>query len=451
MAETATFTATDSAANSPQTVSLTGTGVAQVTLSAATLAFGNEGIGTTSTAKTITVTNNTSASVTISGTALGGTNATEFVQSGATCGASLAGHASCTVSVKFAPATVGPKTAALAITDTAANNPQSVNLTGTGVQPVTLSAATLNFGNQGFASTSAAKPLTLTNNNSVALNFTGILINGANGSDFIQSATTCGTTLAGHTSCTISVTFTPSTLAPETAALTVTDDAGNSPQSAALTGTGVAQITLSATTIGFGNQASGTTSAAKNVTLTNNTSAAVTISSVIIGGANGVNFAESATSCGASLNGHSSCTFSFTFTPSTTNPETATASINDSATNSPQIVTLTGTGLVPVSVTPATLTYASQTVGTTSAAKTVTVKNNLPTTLTISGITITGPNKSDFAQLATTCGSSLGSGASCTVSVTFKPTATLARTAALNVADSASTSPQTVALSGTGK
>lgn len=333
----------------------------------------------------------------------------------------------------------------------ATNSPQSVSLTGTGVQPVTLSAATLSFGNQGVASTSAAKTLTLTNNNSVALDFASIIIGGTNYNDFNQSATTCGTTLAGHASCTISVTFTPSTLAPESGTLTVTDDAGNSPQSATLTGTGVAQVTLSATTIAFGNQAMGTTSTAKNVTLTNNTSAPVTISPTTFVGSYGVDFAQSATTCGASIGGHASCTISFTFTPSTTNTETEIANFNDSATNSPQTVTLTGTGLVPVSVTPASLAYANQTVGTTSAAKTVTVKNNLPTTLTITGIMITGLDPLEFLQSATTCGASLGSGASCTISITFKPAATGPRSAVLNVADSASTSPQTIDLSRTGK
>jgi hypothetical protein len=454
-AETATLTLVDSATNSPQTVSLTGTGVAQVALSPATgLSFGNEGINTTSAAKTVTVTNNTSASITISGIA---TTDSEFAPL-STCGSTLAGHTSCTVTATFSPSSSGPKSATLAVTDTATFSPQSVALTGTGVQPVSLSTSTLSFGNQGLDSTSAAKTLSLTNNNSVALDFANIVVGGTNSGDFDQSATTCGAPLAGHASCTISVTFTPSTLLAETAILTVTDNAGDSPQTVALSGSGVAQVTISPSTIAFGNQASGTTGGAKNVTFTNNTSNSVTIAPIAFGGTNAGDFAESGTTCqsnapsGTLVGGHASCTISFTFTPSTSTAESATATITYGAANSPQTVTFSGTGLVPVSVTPASITYTTaQKVGTESAVKTVTVKNNLPTTLTINGITVVGTNSGDFLQSASTCGPSLGSGASCTVSVSFEPTATGARSAVLNVADSATTSPQTVALSGTGK
>ena len=447
-AETAALTVTDSAANSPQTVFLTGTGVGQATVSVATLAFGNQGITNTSAAKAVTLTNNTSAAITLSGNSISGTNASAFAVSATTCGASLAGHASCTTSVTFTPPTTGAMTATLSLADTASNSPQMVSLTGTGVQPVTLSAPTLAFGNQGIGSTSAAKTVTITNNNSVALSFSSIAIAPSSG-DFGQSATTCGASIGAHGSCTVSVTYTPSVLAAEAATLTFTDTAGNSPQTVSLTGTGVAQFTLSATSIAFGNQAFGTTSTAKSVTITNNTSAAVAISSITIGGTNPTNFTKSATTCGGSVNGHTSCTISFTFSPSAAAPYSATVAIADGASNSPQSVGLSGTGLVPVSVTPVSLTYASQTVGTTSAAQVVTVKNNLPTTLTVSNITITNPT--EFLQSATTCGASLNSGASCTISIKFKPSAIGARSGTLTVNDSAATSPQTVSLAGTGK
>jgi hypothetical protein len=140
-----------------------------------------------------------------------------------------------------------------------------------------------------------------------------------------------------------------------------------------------------------------------------------------------------------------------TFDPVTAGAKTAALTITDSANNSPQSVNLTGTGVVPVSVTPSSLTFASQKVGTTSAAKNVTVKNNLKTTLTISSITFTGANGGDFAESATTCLTTLAANESCTISVTFKPTAKGARSAVLDVTDSATTSPQTVNLAGTGK
>jgi hypothetical protein len=88
--------------------------------------------------------------------------------------------------------------------------------------------------------------------------------------------------------------------------------------------------------------------------------------------------------------------------------------------------------------------------GTSSGAETVTLKNNLVQALPFRSITFTGANPSDFAQ-TNTCGSSVAANPGCVISVTFKPLATGSRTATLNLNDGANTSPQTVALTGTGK
>jgi hypothetical protein len=96
------------------------------------------------------------------------------------------------------------------------------------------------------------------------------------------------------------------------------------------------------------------------------------------------------------------------------------------------------------------LTFAKQSVGTTSAAKNVTLRNNLLSALTVSSITFTGADPGDFAE-TDTCDGSVAAQSSCTISVTFKPAATGTRTATLNVNDSANNSPQQVSLTGTGK
>jgi hypothetical protein len=105
----------------------------------------------------------------------------------------------------------------------------------------------------------------------------------------------------------------------------------------------------------------------------------------------------------------------------------------------------------PVVVTPAKETFASQTVGTTSPAKTVMVLNNRNATVTIDNFTFTGTDPADFGESSTTCGSTLAARKTCKVSVTFTPTQTGKRSAVLDVNDSAAGSPQTVSLSGTGK
>lgn len=101
-------------------------------------------------------------------------------------------------------------------------------------------------------------------------------------------------------------------------------------------------------------------------------------------------------------------------------------------------------------VSPIAITYPAQTVGTTSAAKAVTLKNNLSTALTVKTFAFTGTDSSDFAVSSTTCRANLAMKSTCSISVVFKPKATGTRTATLNVTDSANNSPQTVSLSGTG-
>jgi hypothetical protein len=102
-----------------------------------------------------------------------------------------------------------------------------------------------------------------------------------------------------------------------------------------------------------------------------------------------------------------------------------------------------------ISLSPTSLIFSTQAIGTTSAAKTVTLKNTGTAILTITSMAITGTNAGDFAQTHS-CASSLATGASCKISVKFKPTASGTRTAALSISDNASGSPQKVSLSGLG-
>src|SRR5206468_2859609 len=103
----------------------------------------------------------------------------------------------------------------------------------------------------------------------------------------------------------------------------------------------------------------------------------------------------------------------------------------------------------PASLTPSSLTFASQTVSSTSAAQAVTLSNTTSTALSISSITFAGANPGDFGQ-TNTCGSSVAAGGNCAINVTFTPTATGTRSATLTVTDNAGNSPQTAGVSGTG-
>lgn len=201
----------------------------------------------------------------------------------------------------------------------------------------------------------------------------------------------------------------------------------------------------------FGNVATGNTAAARKVTLTNSGAGTIFINAVSRVGSNPTDFPQT-NNCIGALAGGKSCTINISFSPSapTGTPEAAQFVIYDNAKNAPQLLPVYGTSAVPVTVAPTSLSFGSQTVGTTSSAMPITVTNNQTVAMTINGIVVGGTNTGDFSQ-TTTCTVNMAAFTSCSVSVKFKPTATGARSGTLTVADSPDTgSPHNVSLGGTG-
>ena len=313
-------------------------------------------------------------------------------------------------------------------------------------------------------STATAQTVTLTNSGNGPLTIAGTpVIGGTNPADFAQSATTCTGTLAAAASCTISITFTPAAASTNYAAtLTVTDNSGNvanSTQSVTLGGAGAAPpvtapiATLSPTTsLFFTGTNTGTTSGPLAVTFSNTGNATLTGISISIGGTASSAFTKT-TNCTATLAPAASCSIYVSFTPTATGSYAATLSVADSATGSPQTLALSGTGVAPQALLSATtITFPATTINTTSASLSVTLSN--PGTAMLTGISIgalTGTGAANFAESpATTCGATLAVNASCTISATFTPTATTSYVATISVTSSATTTPQTISLSGTG-
>jgi hypothetical protein len=209
-----------------------------------------------------------------------------------------------------------------------------------------------------------------------------------------------------------------------------------------------AQTTLTPATMSFGNQAVSVASVPKTATFENTQSVPLAISSIVSSGTAAADYAWGG-NCPISpstLGAGRSCSITVTFTPSALGSRSASLKITDSASTSPQSISLTGTGVDPVTVLPTSLTFASLLVGTASAAQTVTLTNGLKTELAISTVATGG----DFTVSSNGCGSSVGAGAKCTIGVTFTPTAVGARNGTLTVNDSAFGSPNLVKLSGTG-
>ena len=139
-------------------------------------------------------------------------------------------------------------------------------------------------------------------------------------------------------------------------------------------------VGFSPSSLSFGNQVVSTPSPTQNITLTNTGSSTLTISSISVTGTNAADFGQT-NGCGGSLGAGSQCFIVVTFTPSIIGAESASVSVSDNASGSPQTVPLSGTGVTvtpPVSVTPIILgSLPSGTVGTSYSGE-LTVTNNTP-------------------------------------------------------------------------
>jgi hypothetical protein len=200
-------------------------------------------------------------------------------------------------------------------------------------------------------------------------------------------------------------------------------------------------VSLSPSSLQYAALSVGTTSPAQTVLLRNMGSAPLAISSITPNG----DFAESDT-CGTSVPAAGSCSFSVTFTPTDPGTRSGSIVIQDDAAGAPHVINLTGIGNGSLAVfAPLSLTFPTQSLGTTSAAQAVTLTNGGNQTLDVTSIQVTG----DFAQV-NNCPSTLTASSSCTINVTFTPTAFGTLTGTLAVTDNAQGSPQTASLTGSG-
>lgn len=205
---------------------------------------------------------------------------------------------------------------------------------------------------------------------------------------------------------------------------------------------------VSPTSLSFANQNIGTRSSPQTVTLTNIGTSPLVVSKISIVGTGASDFKQT-NNCGSSVAAGSHCAIDVTFAPLTAGTFQPALSLSYEGAGSPQKVGLAGTGVaVPkVKLTPTSLKFTTQLVGTTSKAQTVTLTNTGGQTLTFSGsgISTTGP----FSQ-TNNCGSGVASGASCQIQITFKPTAAGTAAGTITINDNAALSPQKVPLKGTG-
>ncbi|MGB8782805.1 MAG: choice-of-anchor D domain-containing protein [Terriglobales bacterium] len=206
-------------------------------------------------------------------------------------------------------------------------------------------------------------------------------------------------------------------------------------------------MSLAPAGLNFGVSVIGTGTAPQVETLTNTGSSDLAISGVTIGGTNAADFTFSNT-CGASLAAGEHCNLSVTFTPSQLGQRSASLTVTDGGVGSPQMLSLSGMGGDSgpnATFSPTTLNLGNEVIGTTSKAQTITLYNYGSADLSITNIA----TSTVFAE-TNNCSPTLAAGASCTINVTFTPSAAGSVTGSLSVTDSGPGSPQTVPLSGTG-
>ena len=431
-------------------------------------------VGTANAPQLVAVLNGGEANLTISDIEISGAKAADFSLIGqSVCyGKTISpGPApQCSFEVGFTPSVVGPEAAVVTVSDNAPGSPQILELTGGGQGPLAaITPLSVDFGNQPENSTSQAQTITMTNVGNQNLVIVGVNEGGADAMKFSlytggsPDSPLCqyGVSLSPGDSCVVQVTFAPNATRTFHAEVDFIDNSGhmiNAEQAVQLTGVGTVTspiVSLTVSAMNFPNQAVGGVSGPQSVTLTNQGSAALSLTSIAVTGTNAGDFEidPSGTTCptgSGTLSINASCTVAVRLAPQSGGPKSANLSFTDNAAAAPQQVTLSGTATTPptLTVSPGSLSFAPQSEGTTSASQIVTISNMGSGAAGINGITLTGANAEDFV-LGNPCAPSLASGASCQISVSFSPAAATApgiRSATLDVPTG---TPQTVAFTGT--
>jgi hypothetical protein len=320
-----------------------------VSLSQTALAFGGKSlVGTTTASKAVQLTNLGTTPVTINSITAG----TDFTVTSNTCGSQLS-PGSCTINVAFKPTTGGQLNELLTITDSDSSSPQTVALSGV-AKALSVPVTTVNFGNRAIGATGPAVSTTLTNLGSGAISITSISYSNPEFSQYLPSST-CGTSIAGLSSCRVFSVFTPNAGGPQTGNFIVVDSDPSSPTTIGLTGAGLA-LSFSPASEAFGSINVPKKSTPVTITVSNAGTAPVNFSSIAIGGTNPGDFAIQNNACGATLGAGTNCIVTVSFTPQAAGFLSASLTFTDNAPGSPQVVPLGGRGvavLSSIAVTPA--------------------------------------------------------------------------------------------------
>jgi hypothetical protein len=415
------------------------------------LSFGLTAVGSTSSPETVIVSAHGAVNITNISTSANFSEADD-------CPATLANNAVCTMYIYFVPTASGNLTGNVTInTNGFFSQTNAIAVTGLG-SSMSLSGAPLAFGNQLVKTTSTAKSVTVKNTGTAAITMGAITLTDT--TDYTLSANTCpasGKTLAGGATCTISVTFNPTTTGAKRGSVVVNDSDPSTPQLIGLSGTGISNVALSPTSVVFAVTAVGVTSANTKITLTNNTGVNLTLSTPAIT-VTGPFASASTTTCTNALviAASGTCVINVNFKPTAVGFALGSVSVNDSDVTSPQTVALQGYG-TGIKFSSGTINFGTVTRGQT-VSSTVTITNVGTTNVFFTGAEISGANSTDFsdnyndsAPCNNTASNPLKPGGTCQVTVSFDPSIVGTENASYKVFDNTVGSPQSLSLTGKGQ
>jgi hypothetical protein len=347
----------------------------------------------------------------------------------------------CGANITFTPTALGPRTATLV------TNYGNVALSGNGIPAgpsFTLSPQSLSS----QVSLSSVSSQYVVDNGTTNLNLSAT-VTGPNASEFSASFPgLSGCTPTPTSQCPLNVVFTAAQVGLQTATLTVTDSISGLSKSVSLSGTGVplapAPPTITPNQLSFGNIQVGSVST-QTVTVT-----APNGDGVIFNISSGSSLGFTVSPAGTCLT-QTPCEASVSFQPVATGQKSGYLYAEDVITVAQSPILLQGTGgVAALSLSSSSLTFAAHDEGSVSISQTVTLTNTGNATLSFSADSFTGANPGDFLIAANTCGSTLAVGADCTLAISFSPTASGARTAALQIVSNSPSSPDVIQLAGTG-
>ncbi|MDQ2840820.1 MAG: choice-of-anchor D domain-containing protein, partial [Acidobacteriota bacterium] len=338
----------------------------------------------------------------------------------------------------------------------AAGNVYIADYSNNAVREISVTGAPMSFPTTFVGQAGALPPLWILNVGNQPLKFSGLTVPYYFAQQSLDTADCAATSVVPvSSSCPIAIQFVPTRAGVVSGDLLLTTNAENNSsttQAVVLSGTGavgaVPQVTLSSTTLAFGNQAVGTASATKTVTITNTGSAPLSLNGISVSGPNTGEFPFTFT-CPFSIAPGANCSIPVAFAPIGSGPRSASLTVP--STTGLQTIVFTGAGLgtPQVSVSPGVIQFGSRSIGGTAAVQTITLSNTGSGNLTLTGVVVSGAGSSDFVETKT-CGATLAPNANCTISISFSPHVAGLRTANLTITDNASASTQTLLCTGSG-